>query len=406
MRSAPFGRRESAAPRGAERPFSSRKGRGVDRPVETPSGQRVHFSLTLDKSRSYTPLTSETILADGVRKMRVKNQLLLITLSILMLPLLLLSAANAVEIKCRTPYLGAIVVDAATGKVLFEDNADAKGYPASVTKLMVLLVILDAVDSRHLTLDEPVTVTAESAKIGGSQVYLKEGEVFSVDELLYALIVQSANDAATALAIHYAGSKDAFVGLMNRRAREIGMTSTVFHSVHGLPPGRKQKPDVSTARDLAALSRELLKKPKALKYTATRERAFRTDAPEPFIMRSHNPLLKSVNGCDGLKTGFFQAAGWSISATASKSDRRAVAVVLGATEQRTRDARAKKLLTEGLMELVTSAPPSRSAVPASDSIEIKKSTLKSVGAGLGGLLVLGAVARVFVFRGRAKNLVR
>ena len=172
--------------------------------------------------------------------MRVKKHLLPIALSMFVLVFLTLSAAVAVEIKCRTPYLGAIVVDAATGKVLFEDNADAKGYPASVTKLMVLLVILDAVDSRHLTLDEPVTVTAESAKIGGSQVYLKEGEVFSVDELLYALIVQSANDAATALAIHYAGSKDAFVGLMNRRAREIGMTSTVFHSVHGLPPGWKQ----------------------------------------------------------------------------------------------------------------------------------------------------------------------
>ena len=127
-------------------------------------------------------------------------------------------------------------------------------------------------------------MTAEASKIGGSQVYLKENEVFPVDELLYALIVQSANDAATALAIHYAGSKEAFVRLMNKRAQEIGMKDTVFHSVHGLPPGKGQLPDVSTPRDIAKLCRELLKKPDALKYTSTKERAFRADAAEPFIM--------------------------------------------------------------------------------------------------------------------------
>ena len=281
--------------------------------------------------------------------------------------LILLSLASTdtiaapLEIMSRNPYSGAIVIDAATGKVLFEDNADGRGYPASITKLMVLLVILDAVDAHRLSLNEPVTVTAKASKIGGSQVYLKENEVFPVDELLYALVVQSANDAAAALAIHYAGSKEAFVELMNRRAQEIGMKDTIFRSVHGLPPGRGQLPDVSTPRDIAKLCRELLKKPSALKYTSTRQRSLRANTAKPFMMRNHNRLLGRIQGCDGLKTGYFRAAGFSIAATASRRNQRAIAVVFGASNQRVRDAKAKEMLTKGLMELVVNATPPAAA---------------------------------------------
>ncbi|UCG52658.1 MAG: D-alanyl-D-alanine carboxypeptidase [Candidatus Latescibacterota bacterium] len=276
---------------------------------------------------------------------------------ILVLLICSVSTSAALEIKSNHPYLGAIVVDAATGTVLFEDNADAKGYPASVIKLMVLLIILEAVESGHLTLDEPITVTAVASKMGGSQVYLKENEVFPVDELLYALIVKSANDAAAALAIHYAGSKEAFVELMNERAQEIGMKDTIFHSVHGLPPGWRQKPDVSTARDIAKLCRVLLQKPIVLKYTSTKKRLFRLDAEEPFIMENHNELLKTMDGCDGLKTGFFNAAGFSIAATAAKKGKRAIAVVIGAESQKVRDAKTKKILAKGLLGLTTDVPP-------------------------------------------------
>jgi D-alanyl-D-alanine carboxypeptidase (penicillin-binding protein 5/6) len=326
--------------------------------------------------------------------------------------------ATAVETISKSPYAGAIVIDAATGNVLFEDNADAKSYPASVTKLMVLLVILEAIDSHHLALDDPVTVTAEASKIGGSQVYLKENEVFPVDELLYALVVQSANDAATALAIHYAGSKEAFVDLMNKRAREIGMKDTVFHSVHGLPPSKGQLPDVSTPRDIAKLCQELIKRPDALKYTSTRERPFRSDTDQPFIMRSHNHLLGSLEGCDGLKTGYFTAAGFSIAATAQKKGQRAIAVVMGSMDRKVRDAKTKEILSKGLMGLVLNAPPSApepAAVPdkiepaaseapeaeaavkpqpeiqSSDMIQIKKSTLKIIGAVLGIGIIFGFV---------------
>jgi D-alanyl-D-alanine carboxypeptidase (penicillin-binding protein 5/6) len=260
-------------------------------------------------------------------------------------------SAAPMDIVSRDPYAGAIVVDAATGDVLFDRNPDVRAYPASVVKMMVLLLILDAVDADHLTLDDPVTVTAASSTIGGSQVYLKDFEVFSVDELLYAMTVMSANDAAVALAIHYMGSKEVFVDLMNKRAKRIGMKDTVFHSVHGLPPGRGQKPDVSTPRDIAKLCRELLKKPDALRYTSTWRRYFRTEAKAPFLLENRNPLIKTMEGCDGFKTGFFYAAGFSIAATAVDDDHRAIAVILGAKSQRVRDRAAERMLKEGLKEL-------------------------------------------------------
>jgi D-alanyl-D-alanine carboxypeptidase (penicillin-binding protein 5/6) len=256
-----------------------------------------------------------------------------------------------------------VVVDADTGRVIFEDQADAKGYPASMIKLMNLLVILDAVKAGHISLSDPVTISASVSKMGGSQVYLKEKEVFPVDELIYAMMVQSANDAALALAEHYAGGMEGFVDLMNKKAVEIGMKNSEFHSVHGLPPGKDQQPDVTTARDMALLSRELLKYPEALKYTSTQLREFRPDAPEPFIMRTHNHLLRDFEGCDGLKTGYFSAAGFSIAATAKKNNLRAIAVVMGSPSSRERDKHARSLLSKGLMDLMQNQPEIPAAAP-------------------------------------------
>lgn len=254
-------------------------------------------------------------------------------------------AVAVVESKVADPYLGAIVMDADTGQIYFEDRSNTKGYPASVLKLMVLLIVLEKIDSGAMHLDDQITVTAEASTIGGSQVYLKEHEVFTVDDLLYALMVQSANDAAAALAIHAAGSKEAFVELMNARAVRLGMKSTEFHSIHGLPPGKDQLPDISTARDLAYLARELLKRPDTLKYTSCRERGFRNNT---YTMRTHNHLLSAFPGCDGLKTGYFRKAGFSIAATAKRGSGRVIAVVMGSPSRKTRDTKAMELLTKGL----------------------------------------------------------
>jgi D-alanyl-D-alanine carboxypeptidase (penicillin-binding protein 5/6) len=246
----------------------------------------------------------------------------------------------------RDPYLSALVIDADTGKVLFSDHADASVYPASVLKLMNLLVILDRLNGGSLKADEMVPVTKEAAKTGGSQVYLDPREQFSVEELLYALMVQSANDAAVALATHVAGSKEGFVSLMNQKAAELGMKNTHFYSVHGLPPSEGQKPDVTTANDLSILCRELARRPEALKYTGTKERGFREGK---FIMRNHNHLLGEIEGCDGFKTGYFEAAGFSMAVTAKRGGVRIIAIVMGSMNRKVRDAKASELLAKGFM---------------------------------------------------------
>jgi D-alanyl-D-alanine carboxypeptidase (penicillin-binding protein 5/6) len=256
----------------------------------------------------------------------------------------------------RNPYLGAIVVDASTGRVLFEDRADAKGYPASVQKLMDLLIILDKIKQGQLSLQDPVPVSAKAAKTGGSQVWLAEKETFSLEEMLYALMVQSANDAAVALAEKVAGSTDAFVELMNAKAKELGMANTVFHSVHGLPPSRGQEHDVTTARDFAALCRELIQKhPETLQYTSTRERPFRpNEGKKTVIMRTHNHLLGHVEGCDGLKTGYFVQAGYSIAVTAARHGQRVIVMVLDSPDLKTRDSHAAELVAKGFAALTGS----------------------------------------------------
>jgi D-alanyl-D-alanine carboxypeptidase (penicillin-binding protein 5/6) len=256
----------------------------------------------------------------------------------------------------RDPYLGAIVVDAATGKVLFEDQADAKGYPASVLKLMDLLIILEKIEQGQLSLKDPVPVSAKAAKTGGSQVWLAEKEVFSLDDMLYALMVKSANDAAVALAEKVGGSTDGFLELMNRKAQELGMTSTVFHSVHGLPPAPGQQHDVTTARDLSILCRAVLKHPDALRYTSTRQRTFRPDAgKKTVVMQTHNHLLGHLQGCDGLKTGFIAQAGFSIAVTAARNGQRVIVVVLDSVDRKLRDGKAAELVAKGFNALHSTA---------------------------------------------------
>ncbi len=262
----------------------------------------------------------------------------------------------------KEPYAAALVIDADTGKTLFADNENAQVYPASALKLMDLLVILDLVQQGNVRLDDMVQVTDEAYRMGGSQVYLDPSEQFSVEDLLYALMVQSANDAAVALATHVAGSKEAFVTLMNAKAAELGMNNTRFYSVHGLPPSTGQKVDVTTALDFAILCRELAKRPEVFPYTETRVRDFRDGE---FIMRTHNHLLKKLDGCDGFKTGYFKAAGFSIAATAKRNGVRLIALVMGSKDRKIRDAKAIELLNKGFTEVPPRPEPTAAAAPQS-----------------------------------------
>ena len=271
----------------------------------------------------------------------------------------------------KTPYIGAIIVDADTGAVLFEDKADAPGYPASTLKLMTLLVIQEKIDAGQVKLGDTVKVSVTACKTGGSQVYLDPKETFTVEDLLYAMMIQSANDAAVALAEHVGGTKEAFVDLMNAKAQQLGMNNSQFASVHGLPPAAGQKNDVSTARDMMTLSRELCKHPAVFTYTSASYRQFRANTPKPFDMRTHNPFLKeSVEGCDGFKTGYTATAGWSIVVTAKRTGHRVIVVVLGSDERKMRDAKAHELLNKAFAALSSAAaaapvaPPPPAVAPA------------------------------------------
>jgi serine-type D-Ala-D-Ala carboxypeptidase (penicillin-binding protein 5/6) len=267
-------------------------------------------------------------------------------LNTLLFLLIALHSAQALQIKSREPYAGAIVIDYQSGAVLFEERADYVAYPASMIKLMNLYVLMDHLDLGLIHLDEPVTISREVALIGGRQVWLAEGETFTVEDLIYAMMIHSANDAATALAIHCGGSKDAFVELMNAKAKEIGLRSTEFHNVHGLPPSGGQKPDSSTARDFALLARSILKAhPAILKFTSSKTRVFRES--NPVQLTSTNALVGNVEGCDGLKTGFFSAGGFSVVATAQRDSGRIIAVVLGARQKSVRNREAERLLELG-----------------------------------------------------------
>ncbi|MGD9611289.1 MAG: D-alanyl-D-alanine carboxypeptidase family protein [Kiritimatiellia bacterium] len=257
----------------------------------------------------------------------------------------------------RDPYVGAIVIDASDGRVLFEDGADRPGYPASMLKLMDLFVILDRVKAGSLRLDEIVPVTKEAYDMGGSQVWLDPRESFPVEELLYALMVQSANDAAMALAIHVGGSREGFVRLMNEKARELGLSPvTQFQSPHGLPPGPGQRPDMTTPRDFAKLCQALLAAhPETLKYTSVIQRPFRPDAAQPVIMGNHNALLGTFPGCDGLKTGWIRASGYCLAATVQRDGRRVISVVMGSAAKKTNVAKTKELINRCLPDAARAA---------------------------------------------------
>jgi D-alanyl-D-alanine carboxypeptidase len=282
--------------------------------------------------------------------------------------------AAAVEKSARSAYAGVIVTEADSGRVLFEDNADVSNPPASMAKLMTFAVLHDRLAAGAIALNTPVKVTVEDSRMGGTQVFLDPRETFPVEELIYAMMIQSANDAAHALARAAAGSVPAFVELMNAKARELGMSHTVFRTPHGLPPASRRVADgdLTTPRDFAVLCRHLLLHTDVLKYTAVKEREFGAGVrAKPMRMDNHNKLLGRVAGVDGLKTGYTIGAGYCLSATALRNGRRVIVVIMGSfgpkgeiDKGKTRDLKAIDLLERGFAALPAVAPAPVAAAPA------------------------------------------
>jgi D-alanyl-D-alanine carboxypeptidase (penicillin-binding protein 5/6) len=234
----------------------------------------------------------------------------------------------------QLPYKAYIVVEANTGKIIEGDNIDVKRPPASITKLMVACIVMEKLATSAVKLTDQIIVSKNASNIGGSQVYLKEGEIFTLEELMKAMMIHSANDAAYAISEHVAGSIDGMVQLMNEKAKIMGLNSTEFHSVHGLPPSKGEKEDLTTCNDLGILARELLKYPKIIEWTGTKTDSFRNGK---FVLSNTNKLLTKFPGTDGLKTGYYYEAGFNIVATAKKEELRFIVVVMGSPSGKIRD---------------------------------------------------------------------
>ena len=240
------------------------------------------------------------------------------------------------------------VADAVDGRVLEGQNTHLRWPQASLTKLMLATVVADRIEGGELKLSDPITASKNAQGMGGTQVFLKAGETFTLDELMTAAMVESANDAAYAIAEHVAGSADGFVALMNRKARELGMADTEFHGVHGLPPAPGGSENLTTCGDMIRLAREALQHPQILNWTSIEQTTFRHGT---LVITNKNKLVGRVPGVDGLKTGYTRRAGFNIVATGANGDRRLIVVVLGSPESRIRDAFAAEKFHEYMQVL-------------------------------------------------------
>ena len=271
----------------------------------------------------------------------------------------------------------ALLMDVATGTVLYEAGAHEKLAPASVTKVMTMLLIMEAVDSGKISFGDTVTVSEAAAAKGGSQVYLKVGETMTVSDMLKSIAVSSANDCACAMAEHIAGSEEAFVTMMNNRAKELGMEDTTFVNCTGLDDGANAASHRTSAHDIALMSRELLKNhPDIKKFTTIWMDTIRNGA---FGLSNTNKLIRFYPGATGLKTGFTSGAGYCLSASALRDGMELVAVVMGAETSKGRNAACKQLLDYGFANYGLITPD----LTETDSVPVKLGKQTAVAPRLG-----------------------
>ncbi len=266
-----------------------------------------------------------------------------------------------------------IVMDADSGAVLAEKEAHKRWPPASMTKMMTVLLAMERVRDGSLSLDEPVGASVSASRLGGSQVYLAPGETFPLGEMLKAIMIASANDGSGAVAEKIAGSSTAFVDLMNARAKALGMKDTTYQTPHGLPPGKGQTADLTTAYDLAVLARELMRYPEVMQWAAMPTAGFRGDTLQ---MTNTNHLVRDYPGITGLKTGYYRVAGFCVTATASRNDLNLIAVVLGLEHKANSFREAARLMNEAFATYRVVAPAKRGV--AVSSVAVSGGTVDSV----------------------------
>ena len=253
---------------------------------------------------------------------------------------LIYGAESEANLELAAP--SAILIEADTGTVLYCKNQTEKREPASVTKIMTLLLVCEAIDDGRIALQDSVTISDTAASMGGSQVFLEEGECFSVEELLKCTVIASANDAAVALAELISGNEANFVAEMNSRAKDLGMVNTKFENCTGLDDTTLEH--LTTAEDIAIMSRELIKHDTVLKYSSLWQDSIRNGE---FVLTNTNRLVRFYDGCNGLKTGSTDKAGFCVSATAKRGNMQLIAVIMGAESRDIRNSDARALLDYG-----------------------------------------------------------
>lgn len=237
----------------------------------------------------------------------------------------------------------ALLIEPSTGKIIYEKNPHEKFAPASVTKIMTMLITMENVNSGKIKLTDKVTVSDNAKKMGGSSMILDTGEIRTVEELLKGIAIASGNDAAVAMAEYLGGSEENFVKIMNEEAQRLGMKDTSFKNCTGL----SSEGHLTTAYDIALMSKELLKYSQILKYSGTYMETISEGRKSPIELVNHNKLVRFYKGCDGLKTGFTEEAKYCISATATKDGVRMLAVIMGAPTYKVRNRDASMLMTYG-----------------------------------------------------------
>ena len=241
-------------------------------------------------------------------------------------------------------YKGALLEDADSGRVLMAYNADMEWPPASMAKMMNLLVAQEQINAGRFSGNDPVRISERAAHTGGSRVGLKEGDVYPLRELMKAALVKSANDAAVAVAEKIGGSVEAMVRMMNERAQQLGMNHTLYQTVDGLPPRPTHDADRTTAYDLAIVGRAIIRETNLLMWSSQEHMDFDNGVA---ILNNTNHLIGHFEGCDGLKTGFTYQAGFNVTTTAKRENMRLIAVILGAPSNAQRFAQAAKLMEWG-----------------------------------------------------------
>ena len=292
----------------------------------------------------------------------------------------------------QTAGKSAALMDVATGTLLYESDSHARLAPASVTKVMTMLLIMEAVDSGKISMTDTVTASEAAAAKGGSQIYLKVGETMSVSDMLKSIAVSSANDCACAMAEHIAGSEEAFVSQMNQRAAELGMLDTHFVNCTGLDDGENASEHKTSAYDIALMSRELMKNhPDIKKFTTIWMDTVRNGT---FGLSNTNKLIRFYPGATGLKTGFTSGAGYCLSATAERDGMELIAVVMGAESSDIRNTACKQLLDYGFANYALVSP-----MPEGEpSVEVKLGTAEQV------RLVPGEMPKLLIDKGLKNSL--